>query len=165
MNLNLKVLTSEDVKQEYVDWFKDYDVIKYSDNQYKEFTLEGQKRYVQDCNFSNDIALFGIFDSEKHIGNISLTGLLSIHSCASVSYVIGNKKYWGKGVASFAISEVIEKCRNTFKINKLIAGVASENIGSTKVLEKNGFKLEGIKKNHLLYDGKYYDQIDYGILI
>ena len=30
---------------------------------------------------------------------------------------------------------------------------------------KNGFTLEGRRKNHLFYNGKWHDQLDFGIII
>jgi len=127
--------------------------------------LEGQVQYVKACLLNEDTKLFGIFDSKKHIGNIQINGLLSIHRCAELTYVIGDKSYWGKGVASYAISETIKKCTNEYKLNKLIAGLAKDNVGSAKVLEKNGFKLEGVRKNHLFYNGHFHDQHDYGLIL
>ena len=52
-----------------------------------------------------------------------------------------------------------------YKLNKLFAGVADKNLGSKKVLEKNNFKLEGIRKKHLFINNKFYNQLDYGLLL
>ena len=57
------------------------------------------------------------------------------------------------------------KAKNDYKLNKLFAGIAEGNIGSIKVLEKNGFSLEGTRINHLYYGGKYYNKINYGLLL
>ena len=165
MDLLLKILEVEDVSQDYINWFSDNDVIKYSDNQFKEFTFEKQKDYVKNCRDSNDIELFGIFDCEKHIGNIILRGINSPHKKCDLSYVIGNKEYWNKGVGSFAVCEMIKKAANEYNLNKLYAGIADANIGSKKVLENNGFKLEGVRRKHLIYNGKFYDQLDFGLLL
>jgi len=41
----------------------------------------------------------------------------------------------------------------------------SGNNRSRRVLEKNGFVLEGTRIKHLFYDGKFYNQLDYGLLL
>ena len=69
------------------------------------------------------------------------------------------------GVASFAISKMIEIGKLKYNLNKLYAGLASGNIGSKRALEANGFVLEGIRKRHLLYCGEFFDQLDYGLLL
>ena len=165
MKLGINILQIEQVTQSYVDWFSDEDVVRYSENQYKNFSFDGQRSYVESCLQSNDINLYGIFDETNHIGNISINGLNSNHRNAELSYIIGETNYWGKGVASFAIAELIEIARDEFNLNKLYAGIASRNIGSRKALEKNGFALEGIRKQHLFYTGEFFDQIDYGLIL
>ena len=59
----------------------------------------------------------------------------------------------------------ISYLKNVYKLNKLCAGLAEGNIGSQRVLEKNGFKLEGRRLKQLFYGGKFYNQLDYGLLL
>jgi ribosomal-protein-alanine N-acetyltransferase len=88
-----------------------------------------------------------------------------VHKKAEITYVVGDRKYWGKGVGSFAVLEITKKAINIYKLNKLFAGVVDANVGSRRVLEKNGFVLEGTRIKHLFYDGKFYNQLDYGLLL
>ena len=67
--------------------------------------------------------------------------------------------------ASFAIAKMIEIGKAEFNLNKLYAGLASGNIGSRKVLEGNGFVLEGTRKQHLFYCEEFFDQLDYGLML
>ena len=39
----IKILQPEDVSEDYVIWYSNKQVINYSDNQYRSFSLEGQK--------------------------------------------------------------------------------------------------------------------------
>ena len=165
LHLSTRILREKDIRKEYVEWFADEDVIRFSDNQYRKFTLHNVKDYVKNCLSDSNIDLLGIFDNKKHIGNILITGLDSAHKRAEISYVVGNKSYWGRGVGTFAVNEIIYKAKNDYKLNKLFAGIAEGNIGSIKVLEKNGFSLEGTRINHLYYGGKYYNKINYGLLL
>ena len=165
LNLSMRVLNVNDVSQTYVDWFKCSDISLFSDNQYRNFTIDGQRDYVEICLRNEDIDLYGVFSNDIHIGNLSISGLLSVHKRAEISYVIGDKKYWNLGVGSYAVSEIIKISRDKYKLNKLFAGIADGNIGSKKVLEKNGFILEGIRKSHLFYNNSSYDQLDYGLLL
>ncbi len=162
MKLELKILTQSDVTQSYVDWYKDKNITRYSDNQYHSFTLEGQKDYVNNCLNNKDIDLYGIFDSNQHIGNIVINGLNSIHKRAELTYVVGKTEYWGKGVGYFAVSKIVDISKSKYQLKKLYAGIAESNIGSRKVLEKNNFKLEGIRLAHLYYEDEFHNQLDYG---
>lgn len=165
MKLNIKILRENDVNQSYVDWYSDKDVTRYSNNQYLSFTLDGQRSYVINCFNNSDIDLYGIFDDKLHIGNISISGLNSHHKRAEIAYVVGNKEYWGKGVGHFAVSSIIKIAKNSYKLNKIFAGLVEENFGSRKILEKNGFVLEGKRIKHLFFNGKFYNQLDFGLIL
>jgi len=165
MKLIIKELEVGEVTQSYVDWFSDPQVSKYSENQYLKFTLQSQKKYVSECISNPDLALYGIFDNCLHIGNIVLKGLQSVHNRGEIGFVVGVTAYWGRGVASSAVAEIISIAKKNYKLEKLYGSVARPNIASAKVFEKNGFELEGTRKKHLLYGGSFYDQLDFGLVI
>ena len=141
------------------------EVLRFSDNQYRNFTLEGQCEYVNACLIDTNTDLYGIFDGDLHIGNIVINGLESLHRRAEITYVVGVPSYWGKGVGFFAVASIVELAKNKYNLNKLIAGLAEGNLGSQKILERNGFILEGRRIKHSLYNGEYLDQLDFGLLL
>ena len=47
---------------------------------------------------------------------------------------------WGKGLGSELIKGLVEWCRNNSAIRSISGGVEVDNIGSIRVLEKNGFR-------------------------
>ncbi len=163
--MELRILTPKDVTKAYVEWMQDKEVVKYSENQYKIFSINSQKIYVKNCLSEKDIVLYGIFINSKHVGNISLKGLNSKHKRAELTYMIGVKQLWGKGLGNQIVAKIVSKAKEEYKLKKLYAGVASENIASKKVLENNNFKLEGIRKKHLLLNNKFMDQLDYGLIL
>ena len=115
MKLYLKILKEEDVTKNYVEWFKNKKVVEFSQNQNQKFTLAKQKKYVNSCLKNKNVALYGIFDDKKHIGNILIIGLCSKHKVAEITFIIGNTSYWGKGVGAFAISEIISLAKFKYK--------------------------------------------------
>lgn len=60
---------------------------------------------------------------------------------------------WGKGMGSELIAGLLEWSKNTGIIDSISGGVEKDNIGSIKVLEKNGFSqsTEELPDNMLLY--------------
>ena len=54
MKLKLQILQENDVNQSYLDWYQNEKVVRYSDNQYRSFSIEEQKRYVKNCLASKD---------------------------------------------------------------------------------------------------------------
>ena len=165
MRLRVDILQVDQVTESYVNWFSNKEIVQYSVNQYKKFSFEGQCSYVESCLKNNDLDLYGIFDDTLHIGNIAINNLTTVHRRAELTYVVGDTRYWGKGVASFAVSKMIEFGKSKYKLNKLYASVAGANSRSKRVLEKNGFVLEGIRKKHSFYNKEFFDQLDYGLIL
>lgn len=165
MNINLKILKAKDVTKAYVNWFSNLVTVKYSDNQYRKFTIKSQIHYVNECHKNKNLLLYGIFVNKIHIGNVLISGLLSKHRRVEISYVIGEKDYLNKGIGTEVIKKIILICKIKYKLNKIFAGCADRNISSRKVLEKNKFTLEGVRKKHLFYNGMWNDQLDYGLLL
>ncbi|MES2855320.1 MAG: GNAT family N-acetyltransferase [Bdellovibrionota bacterium] len=166
-DFKIRILREEDVTQAYVNWFHDQDVVRYSDNQYREFSLEGQKAYVRGCESNTSVRLYGIFSSksEAHIGNVVIGAIDLNHRRAEVTYVVGDRAFWGKGVATFAVGEAVRIARDELNLVKVYAGCAASNEASKKVLERNSFSLEGVRKSHLSYGGTRDDQFDYGLVL
>ena len=165
MKISLKLLKETDINKIYLQWFLDADVVRFSDNQYLKFSLTNEKKYVKNCIANKDVDLYGIYSEARLVGNVAISGLTSKHKRAEISYVVGDKKHWNKGIGTIAIKEIIKKAINIYKLKKLYAGVVENNFGSIKVLEKNKFILEGKRLKHLFYNGKYYNQLDYGLLL
>ena len=158
--LSFRELLPDDVTSRYLAWFDDPVVTRYSDNQYRCFTLDSQREYVSACLTSEDIILLGTFYDELHVGCVQINGLSSRHRRSEITYVLGERFMWGKGVGSLQVKNAIELLKIRRTGLKLTAGLASENIGSLRVLENNGFKRECVRERHLRYCGKWYDQID-----
>jgi len=55
-----------------------------------------------------------------------------------LGYLLG-EKHWGSGLGSELIKGLLICCKSSEAINSITGGVEADNIGSIKVLEKNGF--------------------------
>jgi RimJ/RimL family protein N-acetyltransferase len=71
---------------------------------------------------------------------------------AEIGYFI-SKKYWGKGLATQAVKKMTEYTFANFDVIRIVGGVFDFNKGSMKVLEKNGYHLESIRKNGVIKNG------------
>ena len=71
---------------------------------------------------------------------------------------------WGKGYTTLAIKEIIKIAKKK-GLKKLKAALYEMNIGSKKVLEKNGFKIEGRFKSELIFKNKRVDHYFFGKIL
>lgn len=73
-----------------------------------------------------------------------------------LGYWLG-EHYWGQGIMSEAVKRITEYGFQNLGLEKLYADVFSFNNASMKVLEKNGYSLEGIHRGDVTKDGKLID--------
>ncbi|HKO98966.1 MAG TPA: GNAT family protein [Pyrinomonadaceae bacterium] len=74
------------------------------------------------------------------------------------------KPYWGQGIMTNALSAYINYAFDELRVTKLVAHVFVRNPASARVLENNGFKLEGQLREHYLKNGQLLDACIYGLL-
>ena len=165
-NIFLKKLDINDYSINYLNWMNDKKVVEFTEQRYSKHTKKDILDFIKSKKNSKKEIVFGIFLKVKskkiHIGNIKLGPIDFIHKNALISYFIGEKKYWGKNITTMAIKKLIIIAKKKYKLKKIYAGFYSNNIGSKKVLEKNGFKKEAHFKNQLIYKNKRIDHIYYG---
>ena len=81
-----------------------------------------------------------------------------------LGYWLG-ESHWGRGIATAAVSHFVPWAARTFGLVRVFADVFETNPASMRVLEKCGFTREGVLRKHALKDGRYLDQIVYGIVL
>lgn len=81
---------------------------------------------------------------------------------AEIGYWLG-EPFWGKGIITKAIIEMVEYGFRHWDINRIYARPFGTNIGSQRALEKAGFTLEARFKQTLFKNGTYHDELVYGI--
>lgn len=88
------------------------------------------------------------------VGRINLIVFGNDKKTAELGYRIG-KNYTNLGYASEAVKNVLDKAFNIYGLNKIIAGTATDNFASKRVLLKNGFTFSKIIENDLQINNKW----------
>jgi ribosomal-protein-alanine N-acetyltransferase len=100
---------------------------------------------------------------EKILGIIGHYRIKPEHHRAEVGYMLF-PDHKGKGIVSEALKKVVEYGFKEMKLHSIEAILDPGNIGSEKVLLKNGF----VKEAHLIeneyYEGRFLDTMIYSIL-
>ena len=72
--------------------------------------------------------------------------------------------YQGKGFGSEAIRWALNWAFRMVNLHRVDLSAFEWNTGAVRLYEKLGFKIEGRKREHMWYDGRYWDEIEMGIL-
>lgn len=86
-----------------------------------------------------------------------------VNCCAEISYCLKGE-LWGKGIITEVLNEMLKFGFCSYGLNRVVAKVMKENIGSIKVLHKLGFVNEGILRESLYKNGQYNDLVLFSIL-
>lgn len=161
----LREVRESDVTEDYYNWINDSEVNQYLETRYFPRSKSNILNFVKALDGSKDEILLAICDkaSDKYIGNIKLGPINWVHRYADISLLIGDKDYWGKGLATEAIHLVTGFAFNTLNLHKLKAGCYADNAGSKKAFEKVGFVKEGHLKNMWIVNRGYQDWIILGL--
>ena len=145
----------------------DSETIKYLESRFLKPTLPELQEYVQSISDSLDGCMFRIMmkEPEKHIGNIKVDKIDMNHKTAEVGIVVGEKAFWGKGIATESIRLINHFLFSNLELDKITAGCYADNIGSCRAFQKNGYEVEGVLREQCcLPDGSRTDVFRLGLL-
>ena len=164
-NLYMRIIDINDVTSEYLSWLNNYEITKFTEQKNIKHTIKSLETYVLEKFNSKNNFLFGIFNFNRHIGNIKLGPIENIDSSAEVSFLIGNKDYWGKGITTKALKRLIEFGIKELAIKKFVAGYYSNNEASARVFKKCLFKVKKINKKFKKFEGQSIDTVRVELII
>ena len=98
------------------------------------------------------------------VGLISVTVPKGNHGIDGTLGFMMMPEVCGKGIATKAVELMAEEAFRLLSIERLSAVVYEPNKASIRVLEKNGFTLEGRKANAVRRKGNVYNTLLYGLL-
>ena len=165
-NIYFKPLSTNDV-QEIHSFTSDEDVSRFIGwklmtnlNETKEHIEKMIKRELEGIYLYASIVLKS---TNAIIGTAMIFNFNKEANHAEIGYVL-HKDYWGKGYGTEVVCLLNNFVFYILNLHKIHANVVDTNIGSIKVLENNGFELEGRLKDYYFIDGKYFDGLVFGKL-
>ncbi len=82
---------------------------------------------------------------------------------AEIGYWLG-EPFWNKGIATTAVKLITEYGFHQLHFVRIHTGIFEYNIGSMKVLEKNGYKKDGVFEKNIFKNGKLINEHRYSKL-
>lgn len=123
------------------------------------------RRYREDFASGTAVAflIFGSRDG-KLIGGITLGNIRhGVAQTGQIGYWIG-ERYAGQGYMLDAIKLVVPYAFNTLRLHRIEAACIPDNVRSTRVLEKAGFRREGLLRSYLRINGSWQDHYLYALI-
>jgi len=149
--------------EELMNWRMKPEITK---NMYTEpeLNLNKQYRWFEMIKQDKNKKYWVIEINEIPIGAIYLYDIDYKNNNCSWGYYIGRDDFKGRGLAKKLEYNIYNYVFEKLKLNKLWCEVLSFNDIVVKIHEKYGSKVEGVLRQQIKKDGKYYDVVRMAIL-
>ncbi len=94
--------------------------------------------------------------TNEFIGAIHFNYFIPSWKCAGLGYE-AHPHFWGKGVMTEAVQAIVACGHRRFGLNRIEAWTLDGNGASDRVLEKNGFRFEGIQRQKGWFKDTFHD--------
>ncbi|MCA0334280.1 MAG: GNAT family N-acetyltransferase [Bacteroidetes bacterium] len=147
-----------------IKYANNWNIAKNLTNQFPHpYTIQDGKAFIEYATKDDPIHIFAIEVNQEAVGGIGIHPQSDIFiKNAELGYWLG-EPFWGHGIVSKAIKQIIQFGFSTFDIERIFARPYGTNFASQKILEKNNFLLEGRYNNILYKNGEYLDELIYAI--
>lgn len=122
--------------------------------------------YLEDIATDKSRIDFLIFETEsnKIVGEVVINDIYMGNRSANIRIAINKKEDFSKGYGSEALILALNYGFAMLNLHRIELGVYSFNKRAIHVYEKMGFVREGIIRDSLFFNNKYYDEITMSIL-
>ncbi len=147
-----------------IKYANNWNIAKNLTNQFPHpYTIQDGKAFIEYATKDDPIHIFAIEVNQEAVGGIGIHPQSDIFiKNAELGYWLG-EPFWGHGIVSKAIKQIVQFGFSTFDIERIFARPYGTNVASQKILEKNNFLLEGRYNNILYKNGEYLDELIYAI--
>ena len=154
---------TEDVEI-FTEWLNDFETTDYIARSCMLFTLEAEKKYLEEN--ADAEATFSIIDikKDKMIGVVGIESINHIKRKGTLGVFIGDKAYRENGYGTEAIRLVLDFGFNYLNLNNIKLDVVEFNKRAIACYKKCGFKEYGRRRQSEFLNGKYYDTVEMDIL-
>lgn len=159
MNFTLRRWKQSDIEN-VVKHANNYNVARYLTNAFPHpYTSEDSKAYIELVANENPAKVFAIDVGGYAVGSIGIFQQTDVHcKNAEIGYWL-SEEYWGQGIMSEAIKQMVEYGFKTFDITRIFARPFGINAQSHKALLKAGFIQEAVFKNTIFKNNEFYDEV------
>lgn len=162
-DISLRALSRKDALGSWWEWFNDKEVTRFMNKGDQKNTPQKQIEFYEKMKLSDKDCVLGIFynKNDKHIGTTAIHNIRNDFGTLKGNFgiVIGEKKFWGKGIGTKAWKMMINFAFMKLHLDSVETLIFYSNVASLKVAKKVGFEEIEIKSNDLLKDGEMIDRI------
>jgi RimJ/RimL family protein N-acetyltransferase len=151
--MELRLFTRNHVTTEYLGWLRDPEVLRYSNQRFKEHDKKSSLAYLRSFQKQKNLFLaIHLLATGGFVGTV--TTYFSVqHQTADIGLMVGDKSVWGRGIGSDAWLTLIQLLMHSRRIRKITGGTVRSNTGMVRIMLKAGMLPDGVRVGQELVDG------------
>ncbi len=163
MEFKLRPFTKDDLPS-LVRYANNFNISKNLTDRFPHPYLEANGRaFIEMTMAMEPVSVFTIDIGGEASGGIGLHPQAEIQRRnAELGYWVA-EPFWGNGIASRAIAQIVEWGFENLDIDRIFARPFGSNIASQRVLEKAGFRFEARFEKTLIKNGVLEDELFYAV--
>jgi len=153
--------------EEYLRWLRDREVLltlNLTSYLKKPIDVGEVEQYCRALIESENSIFCAIHErrTDLFIGTCKIGGIDEFSGVADIGIMIGEKRFWGKGIGSETISLLSDYAFNELSLRKLTGGAMSSNKPMLNIFDRLGFVKEGVRRKQDRVGSAFVDHILFG---
>jgi RimJ/RimL family protein N-acetyltransferase len=147
-------------------WYRDPEIARLTRYQTRPMSQAEIERFFQVRLLAPDALAYTIVELPqwRQIGFTTFSSLDADNGSVLFHITIGERDAWGRGLGTETTSLMLSHAFERLALHRVGLTVFSYNMRAIRAYEKAGFRIEGRLRDAIVRDGRYFDEIQMGVL-
>ncbi len=147
-------------------WYRDPELARLTRYQTRPMSREEIERFFQTRLMSPDALAYAVHEraTDRLVGITTFSALDADNASTLYHITIGEPDAWGRGYGTEVTELMIEHAFERLALHRVGLSVFEFNTRAIRAYEKAGFRIEGRLREAIHRDGRYWDEIQMGVL-
>ncbi|HUG47201.1 MAG TPA: GNAT family protein [Candidatus Limnocylindria bacterium] len=147
-------------------WYRDPEIGRLTRYQPQPMTEQEIERFFQARLLAPDALAYAIVEraADRLVGFTTFSSLDPDNGSVLFHITIGERLAWGRGLGTEATELMLGHAFDRLGLHRVGLTVFDFNPRAIRAYEKAGFRLEGRSRQAILRDGRYFDELQMGVL-
>ena len=149
-----------------VRWYRDPEIARLTRYQTRPMSQAEIERFFQMRMLAPDALAYAIVELPRwrQVGFTTFSSLDPDNGSVLFHITIGERDAWGRGLGTEATSLMLGHAFERLALHRVGLTVFSYNVRAIRAYEKAGFRVEGRLRDAIIRDGRYFDEVQMGVL-
>jgi len=149
-----------------VRWYRDPEIARLTRYQTRQMTQAEIERFFEVRMLAVDALAYTIVELPdwRQIGFTTFSALDPDNGSVMFHITVGERDAWGRGLGTETTSLMLAHAFERLALHRVGLTVFSYNVRAIRAYEKAGFRIEGRLRDAIMRDGRYFDEVQMGVL-